>query len=269
MGNLLVINPRLYIKIIISGIFIAVLISTVQISSFIFQECGYLHCLFIAGYGILYVEHIKYITPILTWIIPQVLLIYLLGNFLSECIHQNAVYIFTRSNKRKSWLLTQVSTLFVYVFSYSIVQFIVLLLIGYINNIKFPENYSQVESILLSMILVVMQNFIIILFINILSLYVSATNSIATFMFLHLGCIVLVWFINEFTPNLNSIINFVPFTQGIYSWHSDSVVLASKILEDGFRLSNYSLYFSIGYMIVFILIIIILGAKKLERIDFL
>lgn len=267
MGTFFVIRPKMCVNMVLSGVIVAVLVSLYHAHSFTVKQCGYVHCLIVSGYGILQVEQIKMITPLLTWIFPQIVFIYILGNFLSESIHQNAVYIFTRTNKRKKWLLSQIFTLFLYIVIYSAVQFIVVFIVGYVSGLKPVIDSHSVEIIRNALVLLVMQNFLFVVAVNILSLYVSAVQSTVMFMLAHVGGIVLAWFIHEFTPDSSRMIAYIPSTQGIYSWHSDSLLNVPAMVGDAFRLADYSVFFSIGYMFLMTVAIVLLGTYRLEKMD--
>ncbi|MGN7472072.1 hypothetical protein [Brevibacillus sp. SAFN-007a] len=267
MKTFLVVRPRLCVNMALSGAIVAVLLSLYHAHSFAVKECGYLYCLLLSGYGILQVEKIKFITPLLVWLTPQLVLVFMLGNFLSESMQQNAVYIFTRTNKRKKWLYAQLLILFLYSTIYTAVQFIVVLLSGYASGLQPGMDSHSIEAILMALLLLVMQNVFFVVAINMFSLVVSAVQSTAMFMLAHVGGVVLAWFIHEFTPDYSGAIVYFPFTQGIYSWHSDAPVIASALLGDRFRLADYSVVFSIGYMFVMTVALALLGAYRLEKMD--
>lgn len=102
MKSFLVVRPQMCLHMALAGMVVAVLISLYHSHSYAVRECVYLHCLIVSAYGIWRVEQVQSITPLLAWIAPQIVFIYMLGNLLSENIRQNAVYIFTRTKERKN-----------------------------------------------------------------------------------------------------------------------------------------------------------------------
>lgn len=159
----------------------------------------------------------------------------------------------------------QMFTLFLYIVIYTGVQFIVVLMAGYASGLVL--GIDSHSAVLNALVLLVMQNFLFVVAVNIISLFVSAVQSTVIFLFAHVGGIVVAWFIHEFTPDYSKVIAYFPFTQGIYSWHSDSPLMAHALSGEPFRLADYSVVFSIGYMFVMTVAIVLLGAYQLEKMD--
>ncbi|MFD2368748.1 hypothetical protein ACFSO0_01850 [Brevibacillus sp. GCM10020057] len=265
MKPFLVVRLKMCVNMALAGVIVAVLISLYHAHSYAVKECGGLQCLIVSAYGILQVEKVRSITPLVAWIAPQIVCIYMLGNLLSESIRQNAVYIFTRTKARKTWLFSQMLTLFFYIAIYTGVQFLVVLLAGYASGLVTGSDTHS--AVLNALVLLVLQNFLFVATVNIISLFVSAIQSTVIFLSAHVGGIVLAWAIHEFTPEYSKAIAYFPFTQGIYSWHSDSLLMARSLFGEPFRLSDYSVVFSLGYMFVLTAAVVLLGAYQLEKMD--
>lgn len=109
-------------KLFLFAIFISLGIGLYKINMLQLIECKSFSCLLFESYGNLDISGVKYLFPVLIWILPQVILVNQFGNYIEKDLSQNAAIIFTRTYKKKDWFIGKIATLFIYVVLYYIIQ---------------------------------------------------------------------------------------------------------------------------------------------------
>lgn len=252
-------------KLFLYGMIFALFASLYYLNILQFIGCKRLDCLLVISYGVVDIDRIKHLIPVLFWILPQIILTNQMGDYLSRNLNKNAVYIFTRTSERKSWMIGKIVTLFFYVFIYYAVQFIVMSVCGIL--IGFDILFIDFKAILSMFFLIVLYNYTFILMINIFSLYVKAIYSACTVIGLSIVNVFFVGLLYEHYYNSINILKYLPFTQGIYEWHFNANRLILESISSSFYLADYSLFFSIAYLLLLLASIIILGIHRIRTMD--
>ena len=141
------INYSLLLKLLLAGALLSLFLGLYHHQALV----SFLHsleCLFFLSYGEVSITEIKFLFPLLLWLLPQVVLFYFIGSELGTDLERNAVYIFTRSQQRKEWLLAKSLTLFIYILVYFSVQFLVLWAFAAIQGIHLVDQQQGLVLIL-------------------------------------------------------------------------------------------------------------------------
>lgn len=226
-----------------------------------------LEYILIMSYGYLDINTIKYVIPVLFWMAPQIFLLYFLGDYISKNLSQNAVYIFTRTDQRKTWFIAKIITLFLYVLFYYTIQILVACFVGSVLGYEILNLNEGISLILGELALQVLLNYMIILLINVLSLQIDVIFSSVLVLVGNASCLFFSQFINEFFNGMVGIVKWMPFTQGILAWHADVAAVAGVQGLSSFQVSDFSIGFSIVYMGVVSIVCILLGIRKIKKMD--
>lgn len=226
-----------------------------------------LESLFLFSYGQLNIEHIKYVAPILLWILPQAFLMYILGDYISVNFNRNACYIFTRTSNRKKWFLLKLLSLFCYVIIFYLMQFITVLGVAGIFGFKIHNYTTGLPLILAEYLLIVLVNYWLILFANIFSLTMNAVYSYCLTIAVNLFSILTSGVIYELHKERLSLIMLLPSAQGILAWHDITYLFMSYPQLFNIQISGFSLGYSILYLVMFSIVLIIWGLFRIENME--
>ncbi|MFD1408084.1 hypothetical protein ACFQ49_07950 [Kroppenstedtia eburnea] len=262
------INYSLLAKLLLTGASLAVFLGFYHIQTMSALSCNSLECFFLLSYGNVGITEIKYLFPLFFWILPQVILFYFLGSELASDLERNAVYIFTRTHQRKEWFLAKSLTLSLYVLLYFSVQFLVLWMIAEVRGIH-PADLQKGTLIILSEIsLLVLLNVMILSMLNLLTL---TTNHITAYTVVFASNIASLFF-STFLYESNwgiDIIQWLPFTQGILSWHQDIPASINPMIVQDLPIPQFTILFSLLYLVALTTLFMFLGTQRLEKMDLL
>jgi hypothetical protein len=251
----------------LSGVCVAVFLGLYYSRWAEMKSCKLLEYFLVLTYGNLEIRDVKYVIPVLFWLAPQIFMFYFLGDYVSNDLERNAIYIFTRTDRRRSWLIAKILSLFFYVALYYFLQFLVVGTMGWILGYNVLEGLSGIAIILKEFVLLVLLNYMIILMINLLSLSIPVSISAVSVFVAHLFCLFLSGVVYEFYKGYSEIIKWLPFTQGIASWHSDiSSRVGGSIL---FSIQDFNVAFSVVYMVVLCIAFVYVALRKVENLDIL
>lgn len=195
-------------------------------------------------YGYVDLWHTNNIISMIRWMIPQLVLIIYLGNYIEVRLLKNATLIFTRTNKKIKILLKFVIELLVKTSCFYLLQFIVVLIIGGILNKSLVVN-SETFFIIVRLIL---YNFFIILVVNSSSILFKSIYGVYLILIMQLAML----YISNFILSWNKyFLRYVPTT--------NALILLNK---HGIGIENYS---SIVYLLVLILVDIIISISIFNR----
>lgn len=226
-----------------------------------------LEYILILSFGYLDIDTIKYVIPVLFWMAPQIFLLYFLGDYISRNLSKNAVYIFTRTDQRKTWLIAKVITLFLYVLFYYTIQILVACFVGSTLGYEILNWKEGISLILGELVLQVLLNYMIILLINVLSLQIDVIFSSVLLLVGNASCLFFSQYINEFFNGMVGIVKWMPFTQGILAWHSDAAAVSDVQGLSSFQIPDFSISLSIVYMGVVSIVCIFWGIRKIKKMD--
>lgn len=249
----------------IPGVLIAFFLTYYNIKIVTGLEKSSIELLLVYNYGYLELSYIKYLIPVILWSIPQMYLIYSLKDTIASSLYINSIYIFTRTNKRSYWILKEFKILLFHIVFYYGVQFVTVISMGYIFGFKFYPINNSLFIILVMFILVCLTNYLLILTINVLALKINLTYSFSIGFVINIGSIFSIGFINDFYPKCLSIIKIIPYSQSIINWHTNSIVGFYNLL----KIKEFQFYFSysIGYLILSCLILIVCGVHIFKNMD--
>lgn len=262
------INYLLLTKLLLTGTILSIFLFLFNIQRVDILSNQSLEGIFLLSFGDLNISGIKYGISLLFWLLPIVFLLYFLGDDMAADFERNAVYIFTRTHQRKKWFLAKSLSLVFYIFLYYFVQFFILWVIASVYGFYLVNFEEGIFLILSMLILLILQGMMVLLMINLLAF---RTTQIIAYTIVFAGYIASLFFSN-FLYEIQwgiGIIKWLPFTQGIFSWHNDIPSSVSAFIVSDFHLQNFSVLFSIIYLVVITTFLILLGLKKIEDMDIL
>ena len=260
-------NKNIIKKLSLVSIIFSIIMSLQSIEvSKLFGE-NTIEALLLTIYGGMNLSEIKKLVPVISWMIPQVLFMYIMGDYISKNLYKNAIYIFTRTEKRYKWILNNIINLFLYCSYYYIVQYLTVIILGLVTGLRILEVNRGIFIIGSSYLLVVLNSFLFVLFINILSLFINEMHSLIVGLSINIGSIFFAGFIYEFSENKVGLITGMPFIQGLYSLHSDPIILQSYKQMNYFHIHNFHISFSYLYILILSILLMSLGVYRICNKD--
>ncbi|KML23302.1 hypothetical protein ABV89_14720 [Priestia aryabhattai] len=224
-----------------------------------------INLLFLFSYGSLDIPSIKYIVPLFIFLLPQMYLIHLFGDYLPKNFHRYSVYIFTRTENRTKWVLNNLKQLFINVCIYYLILFLCVSIVGILKGLRI-DSYSDLIIILYLYILVIVFNYFLLLLTNSLSIFLNSTYSYIITIFLHIFSMLLFGATYELPNSSIFFIRLLPSVHSILTWHNINIINHKySIINDyidGFYITHSILYIlSLSFIIIFIVL------HKLKRMD--
>lgn len=258
-------EKNIYKKIIISGGILIIFLGLYSVFALRYFDAKNIGVLFSWIYNNLTPEEIRYILPVIMKLLPQIVLVYILGSYIYDDLRKTGIYIFTRTDGKRKWLLSKISYLFRYVVIFYSIQYMILFFIG--KFFSYNISSYEIKSLLQIFMLVILESFLFILCVNILSLFIGNSQSVLILLCFNIGNILLLGFFYEFFLEKIDIAKALPFIQGIYSLHTDSVNFFEAYNIEVHKFSNFNIITSIIYLLILIIIISILGIYRIEKQD--
>lgn len=268
MRSYININYSLLVKLLLAGALLALFLGFYHRQTLDPFSCISLECLFFLAYGDVKITAIRYIFPLLFWLLPQVVLFYFIGSELGTDLERNAVYIFTRTQQRKTWFLAKFLTLSLYILLYFSVQFLVLWIVAGISEIHLTDQPQGINLILSELSLLVLLNVMMLSLMNFLTLITNQITAYTAVFASNIGSLFLSAFLYESTWGI-PIIQWLPFTQGILSWHPNIPARINPMLLQDLPLPQFTIPFSLLYLVVLTILFVILGMQRIEKMDLL
>lgn len=253
-------------KIIVYGSITALLLGLYNVYLTNLYGINSLEGLFFAEYGFVDIKMIKYVTPFLKWVLPQMILMWILKEFVAGELDKSGVYIFTRTNRRGKWVIDKTYDLFKFVILFYFIMFLITYIIGTVVGYKMLYIYKGIELILTIFILTVLLNYEYILIINILSLKMDVLYSFLIALFVDIFSLLLSSFIYEYFKMKIYLLKLLPVSHGILAWHSMNSMYNNLYISE-FSIKNFSIIDSISYLILSCFIIVIYGIYVFQHKD--
>jgi len=205
---------------------------------------------------------IKYIHPLLFWLLPLFFLLYLVGDYLDRHLSISAIYTFTRTSNRGHWIFKRILTLFLNVTLYYFILFSTSIIYGILGG-KVIRAKEDLVFIGLAFALKVVVSFLIVLAINGGSIFFPITSVYVSILLFHVFSLILTGFFGEYSREALGIVKYFPATLDVMNWY-DSMTIANDLPIDGMNIIFVSLYLVISIGIITALIL-----RKIKRMDIL
>lgn len=182
---------------------------------------------------------------VLTQLVPEIALFYLLsGTFLSD-YETNAVYVFTRIGNKQRWLRQKALELFCQVCAAVLFTFLVTALFGTAAGYRFSGQGAPVYLRLL--LFQILPAFVLLFIQNFASLSLGRTQSFLLLVVFYAGSILLGGLFFNQTPIGNLLIALLPPSSQMYAWHAGS---PNVVGIPGTPLAGFTAVFSAVWMAV-------------------
>ncbi|MCY6959659.1 hypothetical protein [Clostridium brassicae] len=250
-------------NLIILSILSMILISTI-LNLNLNQMTSNIKDMYIYYYSYTFLSEKMTILNILISSLPMIISISIFADDLAIEIEKNAAYIFTRSRKRKKWIVNK----FIYIlfnilriefiqFSISFVYFTIL---GY--RIKEPKQFLLVFVELL--ILNILTQYILIIIVNLVTLKINNIVGYIICIFLFLINIITfhLFFLKE-----QILVKYIPLIQYLLSIKENMLVDRSIIYFSNF-IPSYNFIQAVAYDVIIIIFLLLVGRKIIEKYEF-
>jgi hypothetical protein len=219
--------------------------------------------LFLIGYGgvPLPLEIESYLRLMLSLLVPQVFLVFILADYMLIDFTICSVYIFTRTPKRNKWFIRKALELIFLTALFYLFQFIALFVIGQIAGLVVSDIFAFINLIASEFVLLVLISFIYVLAVNILSLKIGINHS-----FLAIVLLVSLSSVSTLELQNTSLLKFIPISQSMLIWHENKSLLLYRDLI-GDYLPNFTIAFSIAYALIVILLLVFIGIKLIDNFE--
>lgn len=252
---------RKYTLGLLSGVIFAVFIGLSALSRIRLEGGPYFEKLFLIGYGgvPLPLEIEPYLKLMLSLLVPQIVLVFILADYMLKDLTICSVYVFTRTNKRKQWFFRKAFELFLFAFLFYLFQFMTLFSIGQVAKLAVFDIFGLINLMANELILLVLISFIYIFTVNILSLKIGIKYSFLT--------IILIIALSPLLAFANTnMLKYIPISNFMLIWHDSENLLPYRDLI-GDYIPNFTITFSISYALILILLLIIIGIKMIESLE--
>lgn len=243
---------------LLNPMYLLIIIATV-LSSISMDNESYVDLLFISFTGPCNLT--SNIMLLLTWLLHQTFIFYLIGNYLNQEINERYVYKITRIESRTIWIINKFIHIFILILLYYLIMFSVILCIGYIiynhNNsfglqlkgLLLHSGYIDINPhiILLNLFCLILLTTFLLSIIQTLSILLSR-HQIFSLILIEILLILSVG-IDTISIRLGK---FFPSNHGIFLKHN---------------ITNFKLSFSYLYLSLFILLFIFICSKCIKKIE--
>lgn len=231
--------------------------------SWIQLEGPYFEKLFLIGYGgvPLPLEIKSYLRLMLSLLVPQVFLVFILAEYMLMDFTICSVYVFTRTPKRNKWFIRKTLELLLFTALFYLFQFTALFVIGQITGLAVSDISAFINLIVSEFVLLVLISFIYVLAANILSLKIGINHS-----FLAIVLLVSLSSVSILKLQNTNLLKFIPISQSMLIWHEAKNISSYRDLI-GEYIPNFTIAFSIAYALIVISLLVFIGIKLIDNLE--
>lgn len=200
---------------------------------------------------------------LIIFFIPFLFLFFLFSDFLSCDFDKMAVYVFTRTSKYLKYIHKKYLYLALCILLYTILCITFSLILGFCFGSSM--NDLDMKLIINAGVLSFLQNFLIILCMNLLTLKIQPQYSFLLVSFIFLLFVFLTLFSNKAMKDILFYTN--PFGQGFFAWHKESIYLIKDVEE--IKKAQLPILYSYFYLVIIIWLEYLLLYKSIKRADFI
>lgn len=201
------------------------------------------------------------------YIFNFLIITYLCCDYIKKDFNKNAIYIFTRTDKKSKWVNNKLLNLIFFICFYYIIQIMFVTLIALFMGFNIYNIYKFIFLI-----------FCILLNLTTTALIISLISNIISFKLNGLlgytisQCIFSICILSSYTLNLFNIsetyLRFIPFINSITSWYSSfNSFLDRNLTNLTFYIENHIFIFNVLINILVIFILQIIIKKIVKEID--
>jgi hypothetical protein len=244
--------PNIKKKLLILVIFLPLLIRNLAVMKSLGNN---IFSFILISFGGIFVSNTIDVFSVFLTVVPNVLIIYIFSNFMREDFDINYTYVFTRIQKKQTWLYEKSVQLLINVTIIFLLLIILGFFVGIISGLSIQSfNIENLKILLFVWLLNSFSIYCLVIIVNFLSLKFGSTISFISVSAIYLFSLAIsILFYNK-NPILNILIFFLIPSNQMYIWHTDCIktVEINKILYsntlDGFLLL-YSFIILIFYII--------------------
>lgn len=190
--------------------------------------------------------------PIIT--LNSILLMYKYSDYVIRDINVNGKYIFTRTSKRKYWILNRYLEVIQNIILYYFVILSLYIILGLIYRFEINNINNFINIILKQYIILILVNVFIITITNLIGFKISAISSFSIVYSIYIGNLIMLFFLKD--NLIGKIISFTPFGASVTAWNNS---INSYIVSEA-EWCNYDVInCNILYLMLFITLLIIIN----------
>lgn len=214
---------------------------------YLYKSSADINSLIINIYSNIDLLDVTYITKIIFWLLPQLVVIMYTGNIFEDELLENSTIIFTRTNKRSSMLLKSTVNILVNIVIIFTIQIIFIIISSKIIRFDINFNFEMV----LTVIRIMLYYFLISLIVNGFSILSKSIHGVYIVLIAQISMIYLA----NMLLNINEkIINYMPTSIGIMSTNDIGV---------GLNNAQALIYAMVVISIVLIVLVMIFRRKEI------
>lgn len=213
--------------------------------------------------GLLDVSEVKWMIPVLSWLLPSIVMQYYLGDYISSKLDRHAVYLFTRTSRRGRWFISEFYDIVQYILFFQLVEMAAVVCIGLMSGMNIGAKTALVTTGLEMYVLSALGMIVTVLCINVLSLCISSVISAVIVLLTNVVCILSAASLYDHFPGDSHFIRWIPFTQQVYGWQYGIYERTDKV-----DLSHpVSYMFAFVYLIGAVSVMLWAGLWMIQRKD--
>lgn len=205
-----------------------------------------------------------FITNVLISSLPVMVMVSIFADDLSIELEKNAPYIFTRSRKRKKWIVCKSMRMFISIIKIQFIQFSISFVYFSILGYRINETKTLILTIIELFILTILTQYILILITNLITL---KTNNIFGYIICNFIFLISIIIFHLMYFKKHILVKYIPFTQYILSIQSNILVNRNIRYFSSF-ISGYNFGEAIIYDIVIIITLLLISRKIIEKYEF-
>lgn len=182
---------------------------------------------------------------------------YIQGDFFTYCI-----YVFTRKNSRKQWLIKKISGLFFWVVFFYFINYSIILIV-----MCFRKTTDDIFSLMgLCAVSLLLNSLSMLIFLIPMNIIATKISEVIAFLFGFIAYLIML-FATIFSPLwIKKWLCFLlPTSQGIYEWHDP--LLFAKSYDNHIVVSGFSLQYSAIYLLIFLIIELLACMIWVRKVD--
>lgn len=248
-------------------VFIGLVIFLISFNDYIplwINESNSIESLYLMTFGFIPSSNRNFLFEICLSTINIIYVIFIFSQDLQFEIKVIGTYIFTRTNKRKEWILKQYLKTFLKLSAYFICQYIVIFVVGLIYGYEINSMNNFVNVLIVSLGITILSIFSIIVLINTLAIFFEYIFSYMTIALSIIINAILVSMLID--SNYMWIIKYFPFSQHLIGikdieFIDRSIYMFNKYIYD------FNIYLSLIIICIIILFAISLSVYRVTEMD--
>lgn len=221
--------------------------------------------LYLGYFSYLPIEPKLEIIDFIIQIVHIIFVIYMFSGYILDDIKEKGVVIFTRTDKKESWILSKYINILLELLIYFTIQFMLFFILGKLNSMSIIKTDEFINVIITLFIVQVLSSYLLIVLSNTVSLF---SNSIYGYLFSTISIIANITVLDGIFKNNFTIIKYLPFSQHLVLFN-DLSFINRNILLFNFEIKGYNLTTNILIQSVLLYALLYISVRRIKKMDIL